>query len=1025
MLWPGTRAFLSVLILAGSPLLLSAQQPGMTLVPQTGHAVSPPLRDVVPEIPNPSAQVIPRHRAIAGPGSTVPAPIAPMTDAVLQSMVVAATSANTAIGLNFDGMNYDFAMPPDTNLSVGATQVVEIINSQFAVFSKLTGRDIYGPAAIHTVFGALGDTCGTSDGYDPTVLYDKMAGRWLISDANNPLLCVAVSQTSDATGAYNLYSFNFGGEAPDYQKFGIWPDGYYLSVNSQPGEPVGVCAFPRSDMIAGRAVTQGICFPRPPNDGFALPSDLDGSTSPSSGEPNFYLDFKLMEDSSGFSFVLDLFRFHADFTTPSNSTFTGPFSVDGVAPIFFCGSGGGGYLPQPGTSQQLSADCGLLMYRLAYRNFGSHESLVINHSSQVSSQTSSVSPTTATQTGIRWYEIRDPNGIPTVYQQGTYAPDTTTYRWNGSAAQDRDGNIAVGYSVSDGTSVYPGVRYAGRLATDPLNTLEAEANIVNGSASQTNSDRWGDYSSMSVDPVDDCTFWYASEYIPLTPGWSTRIASFKFNSCGAALPPPAPGGVSAVAGKGQVTLTWNASSSANSYNVYRSATSGGPYSPIANNVATTSYTDTGPTGGTTYYYVVTAVNSFGESGYSNEASAMPPPVPDFSMTLAAPSQTAAAGTTAAYTLNFTPRNGFNQPVTLTCSGLPAGATCSSNPVTPTNSGTVTVTIASTVVVQTYPFTITGTAGTTIHSAQATLVVTSPTAADFSVQLAAPSQTSLQGETANYTVAIGSTGGFNNSVSVTCAGMPEGATCASKPASVTPPGSAIVTVLVSGALAPGSYSFAITGTNGSANHSQAATLVVGTITATVAPGNSATVAVGSSANFMVSLSSTNGASGLVGFGCPGIAAALNCTFNPSQVTVPASGPVTTTLTVAVAAKPSSSSVHKGPPDLWPTSASRMVLAALFFLIIPILRAYRRMDVSPAVLSRGLVALALLLLLAIGLVSCGGSTSSSGGASGTSGGSGGTSGGTSGGSSNPVTTQFTMQAQSGGATVNLATVSITVP
>ncbi len=540
------------------------------------------------------------------------------------------------------------------------------------------------------------------------------------------------------------------------------------------------------------------------------------------------------------------------------------------------------------------------------------------------------------------------------------------------------------------------------------------------------SGRWGDYSSMSIDPVDDCTFWYTTEYV-VTDSFhpNTRIASFKFNSCGAASPPLAPGGLSAVARGRQVTLTWDASSSANSYNVYRSATSDGLYSPIANNVATTSHTDTGLTGGTTYYYVVTAVNSFGESGYSNEASAMPPSAPDFSMTLANSSQTAAAGTTAAYTLNFTASNGFNQPVTLTCSGLPAGATCSSNPVTPANSGTVTVTIASTVVAQTYPFTITGTAGTTIHSVQATLVVTSPTALDFTVRLSASSQASLQGETANYTVMIGSTGGFNNSVSVTCAGLPGGATCASNPASVTPPGSATVTVLVSGALAPGSYSFTISGANGSTNHSQAAALVVGTITATVAPGNSATIALGSSANFAVSVSSTNAASGLVGLGCASIAAALNCTFNPSQVTVPASGPVTTTLTVAVTAKPSSSFVHNGPPDLWPISAGRVVLAALFFLMIPILAVYRRKDVTLAFFTRGLPVLALVLVLAIGLVSCGGSTSGSGGASGTSGGSGGTSGGGTGGGSNPVTTQFTVQAQSGGATVNLATVSITVP
>jgi len=223
---------------------------------------------------------------------------------------------------------------------------------------------------------------------------------------------------------------------------------------------------------------------------------------------------------------------------------------------------------------------------------------------------------------------------------------------------------------------------------------------------------------------------------------------------------------------------------------------------------------------------------------------------------------------------------------------------------------------------------------------------------------------------------------------------------------------------------------------------AATLVVGTITANVTPGASATIAVGSSANFTLSVASTNGVSGLVSFGCAGIAATLNCTFNPSQATVPASGPVMTTLTVAVNAKPISALVHVGPPEFWPNpSALHMVLAALFFLMIPVITAYRRKDVNLAVLARCLPALALVLVLAIGLVSCGGGTAtrsasvsggstagSSGGTdagSGNSSGSGGTSGGTVGGDSNPVTTQFTVQAQSGSVAVDLSTLTVTVP
>jgi len=321
---------------------------------------------------------------------------------------------------------------------------------------------------------------------------------------------------------------------------------------------------------------------------------------------------------------LNLYRFHADFATPANSTFTGPIPVGNVAAFTpACGS----CIPQPGTSQQLDSLGDRLMFRLAYRNFGDHESLVVNHSVQVSPSNS--------QTGIRWYEIRNPNGTspgPSVYQQGTYAPDTSTYRWMGSIAQDNSGDIAVGYSVSNGTNTFPGIRYAGRLASDAANTLQAEATIIAGTASQTGSYsyRWGDYSSMSIDPTDDCTFWYTTEYLANggSFNWNTRIASFKFSGCGGTTALPAPSGLTANPGTKQISLAWSASSGANSYNVKRATTSGGPYTLIIN-VGTTSYTDTSLADGTTYYYVVTAVNSSGdESGNSNQAAATTtPPAP--------------------------------------------------------------------------------------------------------------------------------------------------------------------------------------------------------------------------------------------------------------------------------------------------------------------------------------------------------------------------------------------------------------
>ena len=194
---------------------------------------------------------------------------------------------------------------------------------------------------------------------------------------------------------------------------------------------------------------------------------------------------------------------------------------------FSTACGGGTCIPQSGTKQKLDSLADRLMFRLAYRRFADHESLVVSHSVKVG--TSKQNP----YTGVRWYEVRSPGGTPVVYQQSTYSPDTT-YRWLGSVAMDKQGNMALGYSASSST-LHPAIRYTGRLATDALNTMQAEASIVEGTGSQSgnNLSRWGDYSAMTVDPVDDCTFWYTNEYLKTTGSfnWSTRLASFKFPSC--------------------------------------------------------------------------------------------------------------------------------------------------------------------------------------------------------------------------------------------------------------------------------------------------------------------------------------------------------------------------------------------------------------------------------------------------------------------------------------------------------------
>ncbi len=222
---------------------------------------------------------------------------------------------------------------------------------------------------------------------------------------------------------------------------------------------------------------------------------------------------------------LNLWKFHADFATPGNATLTGPTNIPVAA--FSAACGGGACIPQPGTRQKLDSLADRLMYRLAYRNFGATESLVVNHSVKVSGNKR------AQVVGIRWYELRVSSvGAPVVHQQGTFSPDSTN-RWMGSIAMDKVGDMALGYSESSST-VFPSIRYTGRVPTDPLGTMQAENIIKAGGGSQlSNLSRWGDYSAMTVDPVDDCTFWYTTEYLKSsgTFNWSTWISSFKFPGC--------------------------------------------------------------------------------------------------------------------------------------------------------------------------------------------------------------------------------------------------------------------------------------------------------------------------------------------------------------------------------------------------------------------------------------------------------------------------------------------------------------
>jgi hypothetical protein len=441
-------------------------------------------------------------------------------------------------GVNFEGIPATGVLPPDTNGDVGPNHYIQIVNSAFSIFDK-SGTPLAGPTMINALWAGFGGPCETLNNGDPIVRYDALADRWLISQFALPggnqgfFECIAVSRTADpVAGGWFLYAFptNDGTSGapifPDYPKLAVWPDAYYMGT--QRGFPNGgldVWAFERDKMLAGApAALVQFSVPRPSL--FLMPSDLDGAPPPPD-TPNFFVR-QVDGERFGGTDRLEVFAFTVDWANPAASTFvqlanlaTDPFDSVLCSPTLL-----GACIPQPGVSQRLETLTVWPMWRLQYRNFGTHQAMVVNHTVDADGQDLA---------GIRWYELRRAGpGAWSIFQQGTYAPDSE-HRWMGSIAMDRDGNIGLGYSVSSGT-VSPSIRRTGRLATDPPGQMtQPEAVIIAGTGSQTHpSGRWGNYSSMDVDPSDDCSFWYTSLYYQTTStaGWSTRVASFRNPECG-------------------------------------------------------------------------------------------------------------------------------------------------------------------------------------------------------------------------------------------------------------------------------------------------------------------------------------------------------------------------------------------------------------------------------------------------------------------------------------------------------------
>ncbi len=506
--------------------------------------VSPPLRSI-PPVPIPDS-LEQWGGLIVDPSGTDGEPRygRQTPDQAMQS--APPTQEIPAPTLSFDAVtNLAGVSPPDPVGDIGPNHYVAMSNLFFEIYDR-TGTSVFGPAANNTLWSGFGGQCESQNAGDPIVLYDQFADRWLLTQftsspepgTGDHFNCVALSQTSDPTGAYFRWQISNGDPFPDYPKYGVGEEAYYISTRDFDPGYIGVGAFAlnRAQLVAGNPNPTIISFfvdrtnPENVGDGL-LPMDIDGFDLPPDSTRHYYIGS--MDDGGPYGAAQDaltIWEFLVDFATPANSSFTLVATVP-MSPydtIFPCG-GGRNCIAQPDTGNLVDHQGYRQrpLHRAAYRNFGTHQSIVTNQSVEADPGVS----------GIRWWEIRNPGASATIFQEGTYAPGNTDgiQRWFGSIAQDSAGNMALGYSASNATDVYPSVWYSGRLSTDAAGTMpQGEGVIVDGTGSQTGSQRWGDYTSMNVDPTDDCTFWYVNEYLPVTSGagWRLRVGAFRFNECG-------------------------------------------------------------------------------------------------------------------------------------------------------------------------------------------------------------------------------------------------------------------------------------------------------------------------------------------------------------------------------------------------------------------------------------------------------------------------------------------------------------
>ena len=740
-----TRLFLQpskavpfICMMLGGLNVASAQT--LTVVEPSNFKVSPRLSDIrggsapvngpteIPHHPLPP-QANYRNGGGAGDGES-PADSGSSTgpDTALQTTF--GPLVNATAGAIFDGLSvYQGGyIPSDSNIAVGKNHIVETVNEAYAVYSK-TGSIILGANSLRSLWAGLGGPCAANGGGDPIVQYDRVADRWIITQMgtlSSPYSeCIAVSTSPDPTGTYYMYSYPFGSNLNDYPKFGVWSTptnsaylaSYNLFANGNNFVSAEICAYDRAAMLSGAPSPVGLCYTGLAGHSFQ-PSDIDGATPPPNGTPAYFMNLLSSNSLGVYKLTPNFATQTATLSSQSVSVASYSQAVDAV---------------QPGTTMALDALSDRLMYRLAVRMFGNQASMVVNHSVTANSAA-----------GVRWYELRADLSTSTnvsMYQQGTFSPDSN-YRWMGSAAMDQAGDIAIGYSVSSST-VYPSIRYTGRTPADALGTMQSEASLRVGSGSQTGYARWGDYSSLRIDPVDDCTFWYVNEFLPTTSsyGWYTNISSFKFLGCGGPTQPDfslaaSPASIIVQQGNPANSTITVTSIGGWSESVALSVTSGcptnatctfsaSPVTPTATSIltiATNGNTTPGP-----YTLVLTGTGTVGGKTHTVSipvtVNVAPPPSPDFSISLSPSSLTLKRGTNGSVGI-VTTTLGSSSTITFSISGLPSrtSATFTPGSVASGTGATLNISTNSNGSKGTFTVTVIGKNGSFTHSTPLTLTI---------------------------------------------------------------------------------------------------------------------------------------------------------------------------------------------------------------------------------------------------------------------------------------------------------------